>query len=141
VSNDDCGICRLIASSGPDQTLLESEHFVVTTAMDVPGWCMVSARRHEATSLWGLSTDESAALGPLMTRLAGVLHDALGAERVYTLAFGEHALHFHILLQPRTPDVPAEERGPALFGTAAARRDPAESLAVAGRLRTALEAR
>jgi diadenosine tetraphosphate (Ap4A) HIT family hydrolase len=131
-----CGICDLLAAD--TDVIAATPHFVVTTGMGVPGWCMVSARRHEAAGLWALSDDESAALGPLLSRVAAALKATVSAERVYLLSFGEHALHFHVLLQARPPQTPADHRGPAMFGKAAELRDEAAARDLAARLRDLL---
>jgi diadenosine tetraphosphate (Ap4A) HIT family hydrolase len=53
--------------------------------------------------------EESAALGPMLQRSSALVRELGGCERVYAIAFGEGARHFHLHLIPRHGSDPATE--------------------------------
>ena len=136
----DCGVCRILQTCDADDRIAERDHFVVTAGMDVPGWCLVSARRHEAQGLWSLSAAEATELGPVLAAVAGALRDVCGAERTYLMALGENVLHFHAMVMARSADVPSGHRGPSLISRAPELSDRIASRVVAGRLRERMAA-
>ncbi|ONH22245.1 HIT family protein [Pseudofrankia asymbiotica] len=87
----------------------------VTAAM--PGWLVVVSRRHVLS--WAeLTAAEAAEFGLVTWRLSRALAAALGAQKTYVACFCEASgfEHLHVHIVPRAPDLPAHERGPAVFG-------------------------
>jgi diadenosine tetraphosphate (Ap4A) HIT family hydrolase len=83
----------------------------------LPGWLVVVPARH-LLSLADLSADEAAALGPLLAGVSRALVDVTGCRKVYLGLFAEqedfHHLHVHVV--PRHAELPADLRGPRVFG-------------------------
>jgi diadenosine tetraphosphate (Ap4A) HIT family hydrolase len=106
----------------------------------------VAKTRFHQPSLWELSDEESAAMGPFLSALSGAIVDALDAERVYlSMWVDAPPHHVHLVLEPRY-------RGRAEAGGAKAsllqewrRRqgppDPTASAAAAEKVREALARR
>jgi diadenosine tetraphosphate (Ap4A) HIT family hydrolase len=76
---------------------------------------MLFPDRHNE-GVWDLGEKEAAQFGLLLVALTRAVKQACGAERVYAMYAGENALHFHAMVMPRGPEVPAEWRGGALIG-------------------------
>lgn len=80
------------------------------------GWLVAKPLRH-VTLLADLTTLEAAALGPLLRRIAGALHQVLRPAKVYSVLFAEQEgfshIHFHLI--PRPDNLPKELRGSAVF--------------------------
>ncbi|MCU1693768.1 MAG: uncharacterized protein JWM64_2859 [Frankiales bacterium] len=115
--------------------------FSAAVGMGVPGWVLLWSHRHGAQGLWELDDAEAAELGLLLRDLSAAVREVCDAERVYVMAMGEHALHAHAMVMPRTADLAAEHRGPQLLAAASVLRDPERARQVAGRLRAALPRR
>jgi diadenosine tetraphosphate (Ap4A) HIT family hydrolase len=83
----------------------------------LPGWLVVVPRRH-VTSLDELTPEEAADLGPLLSRVTAAMRSVLGCEKSYVALFAEAEgfahVHFHVV--PRQADLPADLRGPRIFG-------------------------
>jgi diadenosine tetraphosphate (Ap4A) HIT family hydrolase len=83
----------------------------------LPGWLVLLPRRHVAT-IADLTDAESAALGSWQVRLSRALAAVTGCAKTYVAQFAEGAgfdhVHFHVV--PRGPDLPADQRGPRVFG-------------------------
>ncbi|GGN91720.1 hydrolase [Actinoplanes lobatus] len=83
----------------------------------LPGWLVLVPRRH-VTSIADLTDDEAGTLGLWQVRLARALRAVTGCVKTYVVQFAEKEgfahVHFHIV--PRMPDLPAERRGPGVFG-------------------------
>ena len=71
------------------------------------GHLLVVTQRHVPT-LAELSDEEAAAVGTAVARLASVLTDDGGAERVFSAVVGTGVAHFHQHLLPRYPETPAD---------------------------------
>lgn len=136
-----CAICKVGGATPQDQLVLRSRHFAVSTGMNVPGWLLLWTVRHEAQGLWELNDDEAAELGPLLRDLSAALQREHGAERIYVMSMGEHALHFHAMVMARPAGAHADQRGPGLLAAAGALADPEAARALAVRLRGVLAAR
>lgn len=82
----------------------------------LPGWLVLVAARH-ITRFTDLTTTEAAELGTLSWQVARALQTVTGCEKTYVAAFGEAAgfEHLHVHVVPRSPDLTASERGPAVF--------------------------
>jgi diadenosine tetraphosphate (Ap4A) HIT family hydrolase len=102
------------------------------------GHLLVVTRRH-APSLADLDDDEAAAVGRVTARLARVLTDVAGAERVFSAVVGTGIPHFHQHLLPRYPDTPPDVPWHSVDDWEGAPRGDADSIAeLASRLRSGL---
>jgi len=109
----------------------------IATGYEVPGWFFLRLRRHAEG--WSEPTvEELAGFGPVSKRLSAAIQAATGATHVYFMSFGENYPHFHFLVIARDAELPPAFRGAAIVGLRADGLDPAESRAVAGRVRDAL---
>lgn len=139
----DCELCRLEASTEepPGGWVLRTDLWSVCVApgFEAPGWLFLQLRRH-AEGPMGMDDAEAAELGPLVARVSAGIQAATGAERVYLLALGETFPHFHVLLLPRMPFAPDEEKGVALFAKRAELCDPPAAAETAARVCTAVSA-
>jgi diadenosine tetraphosphate (Ap4A) HIT family hydrolase len=83
----------------------------------LPGWLVLVARRHMAT-IAELTPDEAAELGRLLPAVSQALQQVVGCQKTYVVQFADHPdhphVHFHVI--PITADLPAEKRGPGVFG-------------------------
>jgi diadenosine tetraphosphate (Ap4A) HIT family hydrolase len=135
-----CAICD-VAVTSDEAAVYRSDTFTVAPApppTQVPGWFLLWTNRHDVNGLWELSESESSEFGRLVRAVSHAARDATGAERVYLMAFGEHALHFHAMLLSRTAEMPVEIRGPGLLAAGADWASPIEAASVADAVRTRL---
>ncbi|MSR18366.1 MAG: diadenosine tetraphosphate hydrolase [Phycisphaerales bacterium] len=65
------------------------------------GWLLLDAKRH-VDGAASFNSAEQSAFGAVLQRACAALRSASGCERVYTIAFGESAHHFHMHLVPRS---------------------------------------
>jgi diadenosine tetraphosphate (Ap4A) HIT family hydrolase len=134
-----CAICDVAAGTDEQSWVYRSEAFTVAPASaQVPGWFLLWTNRHDASGIWELTDSEAAEFGVLTRRVADASRDATAAERVYLMAFGEHALHFHAMLLARTADMPAGVRGAGLLAAGSSLADPTRAIAVAEEVRKRL---
>ena len=104
-AEEDCFFCRRRAGREPGPEggfLYEDEHFLVGHGFlgtDEAGSLLVEARRH-VLDPGDMTEEEMAALTTLLPRLYRVLHQALGADRVYLLSTQARNPHFHAYLHP-----------------------------------------
>jgi diadenosine tetraphosphate (Ap4A) HIT family hydrolase len=144
----ECGICRTDRPAAPGGVIhADGTWRVEHIAAPIPllGWLVIAPSRH-VTTFADLTSDEAARFGVLAQHVSQALTAALHPTRVYVALFGEgegfEHIHFHVV--PRPPDLPAEFRGPKVFGLwakAQADGDQAplsEVQALADRLRKAL---
>src|SRR5262249_41136363 len=102
------------------------------------GWCVVEPRRHVA-ELGDLTTAEAEAVGRSMRAVARAQLDALGAEHVYAVVFGDGVPHLPVHLAPRYPGTPIEYWGARLSEWPDAPRVDTDSMAgVVSELRACL---
>jgi diadenosine tetraphosphate (Ap4A) HIT family hydrolase len=135
-----CQICHSRTDAPEESVVFTSGLWTATLAADVPGWIMITLNRHTGDWLWGLTAEESSALGPLMQCLSAAARTEAGAERVYLMGFGENWQHFHFMLLSRPATIPEEIRGPGLLGKAPELADRPEALRVGARIRKRLAA-
>lgn len=117
----DCYSCaqNTAAELPPWERIAGDEHWRVAHALDsaVSGWLVLIPRRH-VISVAELTDAEAASLGSWQVRLSRALGRVVGCQKTYVAQFAEAAgfahVHFHIV--PRPPDLPAELRGPRIFG-------------------------
>lgn len=136
----ECLMCSLVESNGPESGwVFEEEHWLggVLPGFEVPGWLIVTVRRH-AEGPMGLNEAEAASLGGMIRRVSGAINDLMGPERVYQVAMAERWPHWHFPVLPRPTEVPPELRGPAYMEAREQMIDVPEAMRVAEQLRTAL---
>lgn len=133
----DCELCAREASDEepPGGWVLRTDLWsaCVAPGFEVPGWLFLELRRH-AEGPMAMDDAEAGELGPLVARLTAGIQAATGAEKVYVVAYGELFPHFHVLLVPRMPFAPDDERGPVLFLKRAELLDPAAAAETAARV-------
>jgi diadenosine tetraphosphate (Ap4A) HIT family hydrolase len=110
-----CLACDLLEGrqSVPGGRVLEDDHWVAEHCLGAFGvGAFVAKTRVHRDSLWTMSDEEAAALGPFLRRLSAAIVEALGAERVYvTMWVDAPPHHLHLVLWPRYR---GEERGSEL---------------------------
>jgi diadenosine tetraphosphate (Ap4A) HIT family hydrolase len=95
------------------------DHWRVAHAVGtaLPGWLVLLPRRH-VLAIAELTDAEAAGLGVWQVRLSRALHAVTGCAKTYVVQFAEAPryshVHFHLI--PRMPDLPADLRGPNVFG-------------------------
>jgi diadenosine tetraphosphate (Ap4A) HIT family hydrolase len=107
-----CAICRL-HSGGPG-----SELWIQRSALwllrhhplpaPLPGWLLLDSLRHAGGPV-DFDEAECADMGPTLRRCSALVRTLTGCDRVYAIAFGEGARHFHLHLIPRHGADPASE--------------------------------
>lgn len=120
--NLDCYSCRSDArlpDLPPREQVGFDEHWRAAHAIGtaLPGWLVLVPRRH-VTTIAQLTDAEAASLGTWQVRLSRALHAVTGCEKTYVAQFAEAAgfehVHFHIV--SRSAELPADLRGPRVFG-------------------------
>jgi diadenosine tetraphosphate (Ap4A) HIT family hydrolase len=110
-----CLACDLLEGrqNVPGGHVLENDHWVAEHCVGAfgVGAFVVKTRAHR-DSLWAMTEEEAAALGPFMQRVSAAIVEGMGAERVYvTMWVDAPPHHLHLVLWPRYP---GEERGSEL---------------------------
>ena len=119
-----CKTCQLIAKrDSGDAPLWDSIYrtaywdLVHSYNTALPGWLVLVTRRHIAT-IAELTPDEAVELGRLLPVVSQALQKVVGCQKTYAVQFAEHPehphVHFHVI--PVAADLPAERRGPGVFG-------------------------
>jgi diadenosine tetraphosphate (Ap4A) HIT family hydrolase len=118
----DCYSCARNAELSqlpPRESVACDDHWRVAHAFNtaLPGWLVLIPRRH-VTAIAQLTDTEAVALGRWQVRLSRALAAVTGCAKIYVAQFaeGEGFAHVHFHLVPRRPDMPAEQRGPRVFG-------------------------
>ena len=85
----------------------------------VEGWLVLAARRH-IVAVAEMTDAEATELGPLIKRVSQALAVVTGCVKTYIAQFAEDPLHPHVHVHviARTPDQPADQRGPKIFSRA-----------------------
>jgi diadenosine tetraphosphate (Ap4A) HIT family hydrolase len=115
-----CYSCDQQSASAPPprEDVVHTEHWRVAHAFNssLAGWLVLAPTRHVLafTDLTPAAADE---LGGLVRRLSVALEQVTGCVKTYLMQFSEAEgfSHLHLHLVPRSPDHPAEARGPAVF--------------------------
>jgi diadenosine tetraphosphate (Ap4A) HIT family hydrolase len=106
----ECWVCELIDGRRevPGSIIAGDEHWVVDHCLGPFGvGAFVLKTKEHRDSLWTLTDDETASLGPWLRRLSQAIIDALGAERVYvTMWVDAPPNHMHFVVWPRYPGEP-----------------------------------
>jgi len=135
-----CHVCDAIQNDPPEREFLRDDLWYAGAAGEQPGWVRFQTLRHGDDWSWGLTTDESARLGPMVRSLSAAIRAATGAERVYIVGFGDNAMHFHMLLMPCYPDTPRDWRGSNLLAHHREIANASEAARVAKAIRAELVA-
>ncbi len=117
----DCYSCRVeatLATQPPrEQAHVEAGWRVAhASGSALPGWLVALPRRH-VLALDELTSEEAAALGPLLTDTTAALREVTGCAKTYVLLLAEKEgyAHVHFHLVPRAADLDTELRGPRIF--------------------------
>ncbi|MCW2780375.1 MAG: hypothetical protein JWR35_824 [Marmoricola sp.] len=136
----DCLMCSLVESNGPEGGwVFEEEHWLggVLPGFEVPGWLIVTVRRHVEGAA-RLNDAEAESLGGMIRRVTAAINDLMGPDRVYQVAMAEGWPHWHFPLVPRPKDVAPEDRGLPYMAAREQMIDIPEAMRIADQLRTAL---
>lgn len=119
----ECRTCELIerrdAGEAPPWDMIARTNgwdIVHAFGTTVEGWIVVVARRH-ITAVAALTDEEARELGPLIRRVSLALHETVHCPKTYVAEFAEHPQHPHVHVHviARAEDLPADQRGPAIF--------------------------
>ena len=100
----ECAICA--GHAAPVAARLEAwrdEHFILRhhpQPAPALGWFLLDLMRH-AQGPGDFTAAEASAFGPVLKRCVAAVKATTLCDRVYCMAFGESALHFHMHLAPR----------------------------------------
>ncbi len=127
-----CHICLVLGSEPLGGWVYRDERWAagVHPKAEVPGWIVLSLRRH-AEGMDAMSGDEAASFGTVLTLLSGAITKVCRPERIYLLSFGDLYPHWHLLLAARGAAVPVAHRGPQLWTHRHRYLDPAAAQAAA----------
>jgi diadenosine tetraphosphate (Ap4A) HIT family hydrolase len=99
-----CGVCRIHAGApGSELQIRRAGAWLLRhhpLPAPLPGWLVLDSLRHVGGPI-DFDAAECADLGPMLQRCSALVRDLTGCERVYAIAFGEGARHFHLHLIPR----------------------------------------
>lgn len=135
----DCTICLLDAPEARAAADVFGDELWaggLIRGFDVPGWVFLRLRRH-AEGLGELTQAELTTFGRRLRDLMGAVSDVTGASVIYLLMFGEQNPHVHLLVAPRTDDVPLDRRNGSILQLRSERADVAGALALVDALRDA----
>ena len=64
-----------------------------------------------------MTADEAAELGPLVKEVSRAVQEVVDCDKTYVVQFAEHQdhPHVHVLVIPRSRDLPHEHQGPGVF--------------------------
>jgi diadenosine tetraphosphate (Ap4A) HIT family hydrolase len=90
------------------------DHAYPTTCL---GWLVILPKRH-IEALHELTKEEFQELAEIQYKLVQVMHTDSAVQKEYMMCFaeGEGFHHVHIHVVPRAFDLPAELKGPRVFG-------------------------
>ena len=107
-----CGVCRIHAGGAGSKLWIHRGGAWLLRHHPLPapllGWLVLDSLRHVGGPA-DFDATECADLGPAWQRASGLVRDLTGCERVYAIAFGEGARHFHLHLIPRHAADPQSE--------------------------------
>ncbi|WP_254216869.1 HIT family protein [Synechococcus sp. CCY 9618] len=140
----DCPVCALHASDPLREAYQIVRHgpWLLRHHPDpapLAGWLLLDSRRHIGGAA-DFDALECAGFGSMLQRSSALVRALAGCERVYAIAFGEGARHFHLHLIPRAAAEPASEswRIADLYrSVAAGERAPADPALVGDLVRRA----
>lgn len=103
----------------PGPVIYEGTHWVVEHAYPTThlGWLVIVSKRH-IEALHELSKEAFQELAEVEYKLVQVMHMDRAVEKEYLMCFAEsegfHHVHIHVV--PKPADLPADLRGPRVFG-------------------------
>jgi diadenosine tetraphosphate (Ap4A) HIT family hydrolase len=108
-----CGVCRLHAdpAAAAELGLHRSGIWLLRHhphPSPLVGWLLLDTVRHVAGAA-EFDAEEAAGFGTMLQRSSALVKELTGCDRVYAIAFGEGARHFHLHLIPRHAAEPASE--------------------------------
>jgi diadenosine tetraphosphate (Ap4A) HIT family hydrolase len=117
-----CGVCRihaeLAAAAAPGAAAGEPDLLIGRFGpwllrhhplpAPLPGWLLLDSLRHVGGAA-DFDDEECASLGSMLRRSSALVRQLIRCDRVYAIAFGEGARHFHLHLIPRHGSDPASE--------------------------------
>ena len=108
-----CGVCRLHADprASAELGLHRSSAWLLRHhphPSPLVGWLSLDTVRHVAGAA-EFDAHEAAGFGTMLQRCSALVKELTGCDRVYAIAFGEGARHFHLHLIPRHGAEPASE--------------------------------
>ncbi len=118
-----CLTCQLIRARDAGgrplwDSIYRTAHWDVVHSYNtsLAGWLVLVARRHMA-AIAEMNEAEAVELGRLLRLVSIAVQRATNSEKTYVVQFAEAAehphVHFHVV--PRMADLPAHQRGPAIF--------------------------
>lgn len=133
-----CAVCQIQAAlhTGTDPLIRRSGPWLLRHhphPSPLVGWLLLDARRH-VPGPDAFDDAEAAEFGPMLRRSSALLKQLVGCERVYAIAFGEGARHFHLHLIPRhgaASDTESWRVADLYRAVATGSRPPADPAAVA----------
>ncbi|HLZ56872.1 MAG TPA: HIT family protein [Ktedonosporobacter sp.] len=118
----------------PAPLIYEGTSWVVDHAYPTthPGWLVILPKRH-IEALHELTQEEFQELAEIEYKLVQVMHTDSAIQKEYLMCFaeGEGFHHVHIHVVPRPVNLPAELKGPRIFGFLSVDREhaiPADEL-------------
>jgi diadenosine tetraphosphate (Ap4A) HIT family hydrolase len=137
-----CLSCDVVSGrvATPGGVIFEDEVWRLThqvSPAQLAGFLILQPFRH-VEHVGELSSEESAALGPLLSQASHALMRVLAPEKVYVISFGSIVRHVHFWLVPLSGNLPADLKGPALLAELSSGRwacSEAEAADVAARVR------
>jgi diadenosine tetraphosphate (Ap4A) HIT family hydrolase len=135
----ECLICQTVRDGRLTVYSDELWHAAILPGLEVPGWLTLQTRRH-TEQVTGMNAEEAATFGPRLVLISEAIKAVTDAERVYLYAFGDGVPHWHVLLAPRSADLPVEARHGHYFDDREQYRDPEQARVVAAAIRDQLVA-
>lgn len=127
----ECLTCLNISGSqriSPGPYIYKGTYWIVDHAYPTThlGW-LVILPKHHIEALHELSREEFQELAEIQYKLVQVMHMDGAVQKEYMMCFaeGEGFSHVHIHLVPKPADLPAELKGPRIFGRMAVDNDHA----------------
>jgi diadenosine tetraphosphate (Ap4A) HIT family hydrolase len=138
-----CLACSTISGEHPvpGGVVLENDHWLADHCVGTYGaGAFVAKTRAHRDSLWAITDEEAASLGPFLRPLSGAMVEGLPAERVYvTMWVDVPPHHVHFVLWPRYEGEPKGVRLQLLRAESGA-PSPREMERAAARVRRRLAA-
>lgn len=117
-----CKTCQSLKgeiSLAPGPVILDGTYWQVEHMypVSIQGWLVVILKRH-VEALHDLTSEEWDELHTIQQKIIKLLHEKLNTQKEYSMCFAEkegfNHIHFHVVAISK--DLPAEFRGPGIFG-------------------------
>ncbi len=111
----DCTFCQLTETL-PGNVVVAAERWVLAHIHDLfpEGTLVLYPREHGLIS--EVTAEHWAEAAPLLALGPRLLTEVGGAERVYVVSFSESYYHFHFVMFPKRPELPAAHSGKVALG-------------------------